>query len=471
MPTVLDYVREKDPRFKTVSDTQLRAYIQDRHPDLAASLPPLREVDPQNPMIGVPSASVPIAGFGGGMATLQTAKDVQAAAVKGESALRTGASMAAGTAALAGLAPLAGAAGAVGTVSGLTGVGAMTGIGGISSVVKQATDYVLGGEKKSIKDLGKEVAIDALITGASQGALNVGDEVLALGGRKVVMPLVARSAAMFDRGQRALNDYGVKLLNGIRMVVDAEPVTQAGKTAIHLGDTLTKFKDMVTAQRSGMSATFKERWPDLMAELMAANGDVAKLVEAKGTVSQFAWKNKGVSFEEKNALTWLDEQLKERIGGAMKFIGGKDGKALYDAYLSNRSQLSEYSAGLHLTEEAIKRVAARATLGLAGGGAGFLAGERTKPGIVSGTTGAVAGVAAATIGAPFILERMILNRTSGPVVKLAINEALRGNLKEANTQFGKAVAISGVQKLFGPLLKEPAQDFTDVTSGSSVGGP
>ena len=39
MPTVLDYVREKDPGLKDVPDDKLKSYIKERFPGLAGSLP------------------------------------------------------------------------------------------------------------------------------------------------------------------------------------------------------------------------------------------------------------------------------------------------------------------------------------------------------------------------------------------------------------------------------------------------
>lgn len=419
-----------------------------------AHAPQQAAFDPNNPMAGVPASSIPVGGFGGGMATMQTAKDVQSAAVSGEKALRTGAGAAAGVATAGALAPFAAGA----TLGAGLAAGAATGLA--SGTARHAVEAVLGGENKSLKDVSRDLAIDTVLGTGNEAAIRTGSYLMKLGGEKVILPLVARAAARTDQGIRTLQDFGVKMMNGIRTVAD-----DAGSPTIRYQDMLGKFNDAMSVIRTGHSDTFAKRVPDLLEKLHASGGDLASMVEIKGSLSQFAYKGSGLNFEEAAALKNLTQDMDQAIALKMKQIGGADGKALYTGLKENWEQVKKYSAGLDFTAEAVKRLTVRGALAIAGGGAGYQAGK--KYGTVGGIIGATAGAAAADMLAkqvsPMILERMLADKAAGPMVKLAMTKAMQGELKEAEGLFRRAAGQTGIQEILEPLVAGAVQRATAPT--------
>lgn len=404
--------------------------------------------EPENPMMGVPATSIPVAGLGTGIGTLQTAKDVQTGAKKGEEALRKGTSLAAGTAAFVGLAPLAAGAGLAGGL----GYGALAGL--TSGTARQGVEYVLGGEKKSLKDLSIETGVDTVLGALGEGTVRTGTAMLRLGGEKVLLPLVARTAAKADQGLRTLQDYGTKLMNGIRLVTKG-----AGEPKMSTREMLGELDNRLSVIRTGPSDAFAERWPGLLTKIHAAQGDLASMVEIKGELSQWAYKGKGLKFEEESALKWLSEELDRKIGVTMKQIGGGDAQSLYNGLKENWAQTKRFSGGLQLTSEVLKRMFARSIPAAIGAGAGYYEGKQYGPagGVIGAAVGATTADAMAQRVAPWVLERMLTDKAAGPIARQAMNKMAQGELKEAEGLFKRAMIQSGVQEILRPIAKDQLQ--------------
>lgn len=405
--------------------------------------------DPQNPMAGAPSSSVPVGGFGGGMATQQTAKDVQAAAAKGEKVERNVAAGAAGTAAFAGLSPFM-AAGGVG--AGILAGGAA---GLTSGTARQAVEYVLGGEKKSLKDLGTELGIDTILGAATEPGIRTGSYLLKMGKEKVLLPIIASAAIKADRGLTALQNQGTKLMNGIRLVAEG-----AGSPKMSTREMLDSFNDAVEPLAGAHSKAFAARWPDVLTSIHAADGDIPLLIKAKGQISQWAWKGEGLDYEEITALKGLEKEMGRKITATMKQIGGEDGRDLYKALNTNVEQTRKFDEGVKFTGQVLKRMFSRSIPALVGGGAGAYEGSQkygATGGVVGAAVGATAGEAMVQRVAPAVLERMFTDKAAGPVARQALNKMMQGEMKEAEGLMKRAIVQSGVQEIMAPLMKKPKE--------------
>jgi len=152
--------------------------------------------DPQNPMAGVPSSSVPVGGFGRGIATQQTAKDVQAGAQTGSDILREGVAGAAVMAPFAAAAPFTGGT-SIPAGAGIMGMAGLTG-----GALSQITDKILGGENKSAGRIGGEIVMSGLYGGTQELALGTAIKY----GGPALSGVLLRAASKSAKGRSVLTD-------------------------------------------------------------------------------------------------------------------------------------------------------------------------------------------------------------------------------------------------------------------------
>lgn len=457
MPQVLDYFREKDPRFKNVPDAQLTAYIKEKHPEFAKE---------------IGGFAAPRTAFQKQAAANKLGLDVQQHAATQDQEIGNAKAKFVGDVATA--IPVA-ATLATGGLAAPLAAAVMGGAGLQAGLYREAAKVVFGASDlatSSPEKVAKNLAVDVLVNAGAQAAVSAGSALLSAGGQKVLMPLVARAAAKVDAGKTILGQYGTNLMNQIRNLESAAAskiapsagtelavagegaaAKAAAKVQVDINRELAKFEARLAARETGQSQAFKERISGLSEKLTRWDGSLSQLTEIKGEVSQMAYKKAGMNFEEQNALKefayGIDQKLTQKFGE----IGGKD---LYKGFKEVQNQLYRFDAGVELAGSTLKHMATR--FGYMAAGAGF---GGYHGGVEGALKGALAGAAAGAVvkgslekGAPWLLEKLLADTLTAPVAKKAIGQMMLGDTKGAVSLFSKAAAQIGADKVIKSWLDE-----------------
>jgi hypothetical protein len=358
----------------------------------------------------------------------------------------------------------------------------MGGAGVQAGLYREAAKVVFGASDvadSSPQKVAKNLSVDFLMNAGAQAAVTAGSALLAAGGQKVLMPLVARAASKVDAGKTILGKYGTNLMNEIRNLESsaAGKVAPSGagelalpqalnipsKVKVDINKELATFEARLAARGTGQSNAFKERAAGLSEKLNAWDGSLSQLVEIKGDLSQAAFKKSGLNFEEQNALKEFASGVDRKLSQKFSEIGGKE---LYDGFKEVQNQLHRFDAGVELAGSTLKHMANRFGYAAAGGVYGYQH-EGVGGAAKGAVAGAVAGVAmrgAAEKGAPWLLEKLLGDKVTAPVAKRAIGQMMVGDTKGAVSLFSKAATTVGADKVLKSWFEEEKQP----TMGSVV---
>lgn len=337
-------------------------------------------------------------------------------------------------------------------------IGVMGMAGAQSGVVSEGTKLALGSRDAatSAKQFAKNVGIDAVLGAATEIGGRMAGKVLEYGGKKVLMPLITKAAAKTDAGMSTLRIHGTNLMNQLRQL--SSQAGDAAKTTV--GKELEVLKASLALRKTGLAPATKEIMSNLAGKLAQWDGSLAGLAEIKGDISQASFKRAGMHFDEQKALTEFVGALDRKLTEGFKKIGGGE---VYAAQKETISQLHRYSLGLDLAKESIKRMAFRMTYGAVGGAAYGSQHGGVEGAIIGGVAGgalAAGGKALEEKMAPWLLEKLLTEKTTAPIVRQAFAQASAGQTKLAASTFSRAVAQAGVRKTVAEALKAdeaPAQ--------------
>lgn len=354
--------------------------------------------------------------------------------------------------------------------------GAMALAGGASGVYEETAKLALGAEDAatSPKQLARRLGVDAALSAGAQGAGTIAGKLLSVAGKSVLEPMVARAAAKADTGKTILGTYGGKLLNQLRSADAA-----AGAPKISIQRELDDLEASVALRKTGTSDAFNSLWGGKTGGegvLAPGEGGVAQkihawsmndgtasgLAEIKGELSQAAYKRPNLNHEERTALKAFVEKLDQKLTNQFDKIGAKD---TYAGYKETVNQLHRFNAASDVANLALRHMAWRAGYLVAGAGAVGGGGYGYQHGGVGGAlAGAVAGATAITAasaaiqkGAPFLLEKMLADKTAAPLANRAINSMMTGDTKGAVAIMSRAAAQVGAKDLLASYFKDNAE--------------
>ena len=440
---VLAYFREKDPRFKDISDVALRSYIKDRypeflkHPTFATSATPFQKQAAANKLSieaesGREKENQNVRDVHGQMATLAATAIPMAVAAPFTGGTSLGPALAMGAA--------AGAAG------GAMGMGARVMAGSSET-------------PKSLKDVAQTLAWDAGFGMAGEGFGRLGTKVLA----EAFPAVLKRAAATTNDGKQALT----RLYANIRLST-TDTLRQAGDPVVNVGREITALESRLKALPQGPKG-----WTDKMKDTLGqiknelkvdpATGFVSSeqklvdLIERKGIVSQVAHGD-GVTPQEGKILADFVAQIDAKIKGGIAALPGKakaqvrelydSGNAVMRVQKENDLAVGLMEKALHSSKGVIGRVMTGASIG---GAAGY-----TYRGAPGASTGAAIGATAALAGpmaATWAVNVIAKHPACAATLKKAVTLASQGKGAQAEVLAARAAGMAGVRE----MLREKAQ--------------
>lgn len=347
-------------------------------------------------------------------------------------------------------------------------IGTMGMAGAQAGAISEGSKFAFGSRDiaPSLKQFAKNVGIESVLSAGTEiGGRAVG-KILEYGGKKVLMPLITKAAAKTDAGMSTLRIHGTNLMNRLRQL-ESEAGGAAKTTATDearwtgqrpgtmIDRELETLKGNLALRKTGLTEEVRNVMGDLAGKIERWDGSLAGLTEIKGDMSQAAFKRGGMHFDEQKALQEFVASLDRKLADGFKKIGGGE---VYAAQKETIAQLHRYSLGLDLAKESIKRMAFRATYGgVAGGAYGYQHGglEGAVLGGMAGGAIAAGGKALEEKAAPWLLERLLLEKTTAPVVRQAFAQAAAGKTRAAASTFARAVAQSGVRSTLKKAMEEP----------------
>lgn len=424
MPNVLDYARAKDPALKDVPDAQLTAYIKDRFPDLATSLPSTQAArTPFQKQAASRKLGIDVEQ---NAATMQD--EIGTAKGKALGDIAQGVGLGAATLATGGLA--AGPA-----IAGMAGAGLGT------AIAKETIKDLAGSTDipKSPKALAGRLGLEtALSAGGEAGTRAIGQGLKYIG-KEIFPSLVMRSAAKAEAGQQALVRAQQDSFSQLRQFV-----RDKGTPVVDIGDDIVKMFDAIKQRATGSSQAFKEATKPVFAKLWKAaegtGGSLEKqpldaLMEIKTDLSHIAYKVKGMNTDEMVALRNLADGVDRKIVSSLNEIGGPAARKVYSNFKAFTEQIKTDSAALDVAETGLKKFLGKA--------AGYV------PGVDAGIDSLIRGKAA-----PWALEHMFSNPKTAGLIKDAFAMVSRGDSRGAQRAFEAAINTSGVGTALKDFLKK-----------------
>ncbi len=359
--------------------------------------------------------------------------------------------------------PAALAAPATGGMSLLPALGTMAGAGVAGGVLREGSEALIGGEKKSASELATNLGIDAVTGMVLEGGGR------AVGGfvKGMIPKMIMKSGVRSELGAKVLQTAYANTSRDLFAAV-------GGKHVDITGDLLKAYDELITipkgtgkvGQRFGqLSPKAQEVLSDIHGDLNIASGGIHAqqpldgLIRIRGKLNQFAWKEAELDPLEAEAFQNLSGELNKTIKAATKTVS-PEAAALYDKANGFMTIIKQKDIATTFAKRFIGYTARHMLYAGAGGYAGYRTG---------GATGAVVGAAAgASLDAVspqvsgWILDQVMNNKGAAGLMKQAINAATAGKRGEATALSTRAFMQADV----APKLKEVLRDPSILTEQS-----
>lgn len=363
------------------------------------------------------------------------AKDAALAVAAGAAAPFTG-----GASVLGALA-IAGGAGAAGSLAG-------TGI----------QKYIGSNETpRSVGDLASVVGFDAASFVAGEGA----GRLVGVVGKKLLPKFIIQTAGQVENGKKVLLQMYGATSRQLDAVIDSAAAAAGKPNGWTVGvDTVLKDLDSSLKNLPNMKNAFGRRFGGLtekasetvsnIAETLATAGGNVVDQDLKGVIATYhslqkmAFLDKSLSAREKDVFRKAAVDLGNVVKKAVKQVGPEAESLFKEANFVAKADMAR-DAALDLTTVGLKMLVKKAGLPLGATAIGYA---------TAGAPGAAVG-AGLSLGLPhvatFVLKQTLKHPQAAPLMKKAVDIAIEGHGKEAETIATKAMQMAGARAIISDL--------------------